>query len=181
MINEVETTRKCRCCGIEQDIKNYDLAGNRRPIHVCRKCRYAQQTIANLRNVPPAELSFKQSDRLRAAKEWLETCRQNTGYVTNTRGGGVSKVDFRDPQALVAMSVANKKQHEERVARAIALRQAFPDKVQPLNRTMIEACTPELLAESGYTFEEVYDWVSANIPEDDPAYEELLDKSFHIK
>ena len=79
------------------------------------------------------------------------------------------------------ISVANKKQHEERVARAIALRQAFPDKVQPLNRTMIGACTPELLAESGYTFEEVYDWVSANIPEDDPAYEELLDKSFHIK
>ena len=180
MTNEVETTRKCRCCGIEQDITNYDLAGNRRPIHVCRRCRYAQQTIANLRNIPPAELSFKQSDRLQKAKEWLETCRQNTGYVTNTRGGA-AKVDFSDPQALIAVSVANKKQHEERVARAIALRQAFPDKVQPLNRTMIEPFTPELLAESGYPFEEVYDWGSANIPADAPMYEELLDKSFHIQ
>lgn len=180
MINTIESTRKCRCCGIEQDIKNYDLAGNRRPVHVCRRCRYAQQTIANLRNVPANELSIKQADRLRTAKDWLETCRQNTGYVTNTRGA-TNKVDFSDPQALVAVAMANKKQHEERVARAIATRQAFPDKMQPLNRNMIEACSPELLAESGFTYTEVYDWVENNVPKDDPMYEELLDKSFHVK
>lgn len=180
MIKAIETTRKCRCCGIEQDINNFDLAGNRRPVHVCRRCRYAQQTVSNLRNVPAEDLTIKQADRLQGAKEWLETCRQNTGYVTNTRGTA-NRVDFRDPQALVAVAVANKKQHEERVAKAIAIRTAFPDKAQPLNRAMIEACPAELLAESGFTYNEVYDWIVANIPEDDPMYEELIDKSLHVK
>lgn len=98
-----ESTRVCKCCGFERSINDYDINNNGRPISLCKKCRRAQQTIANLRN--REMLSTKQSDKLIAAMQWLELCQQKTGYVSGSRVTH-SKIDFADPTEIAEMQKA---------------------------------------------------------------------------
>lgn len=179
MVERIGNTRVCRCCGIEREINNFDLGGNRKPIHVCRKCRYAQQTISNLRDVPTDKLSDKQRARFEDAQSWLDKCREATGYVTSSRRS-VSRVDFTNEQDIAAMNAAAAKKHSERVARAQALRAANPDTAVKLSRELLESCTATEIAEAGFTFAEVDAWIQNNIDKNDPIYDQLVDKAFHI-
>lgn len=92
-----ESTRVCKCCGIERSINEYDLNNNGRPIGVCRKCRRAQQTVSNLRSRDV--LSEAQHERLLESTRWLELCQQNTGYTPRSRAKR-DKIDFADPTEL---------------------------------------------------------------------------------
>ena len=102
-----ESTRVCKCCGIERSINEYDLNNNGRPIGVCRKCRRAQQTVSNLRNRDV--LSTAQHERLLESTQWLELCQQNTGYTPRSRAKH-DKIDFADPAELAELqrAIANR-------------------------------------------------------------------------
>ena len=179
MVEKFESTRVCRCCGIERDIANFDLGGNRKPIHVCRKCRYAQQTISNLRNLLPEELSERQTARLNESQEWLQKCKEATGYVTNTRRA-VERVDFTNQMDIAAMQAASAKKHDERVARAQALRAANPDTAVNLSNEMLMYNSGPQLAEAGFTYKEAEIWIKNNIDPSDPDYDALMDKTLEI-
>lgn len=92
-----ESTRVCKCCGLERSINEYDINNNGRPIRMCRKCRRAQQTISNLRK--REVLSDVQHERLVEATQWLELCQQKTGYTPGSRTRQ-SKINFADPIEL---------------------------------------------------------------------------------
>ena len=95
-----ESTRICKCCGLERQITDYDLNNNGRPIGMCKKCRRAQQTVSYLRN--RENLSTNQVESLRGATQWLELCHQATGYVSGSRTRH-GKIDFADPAELAEM------------------------------------------------------------------------------
>lgn len=98
-----ESTRVCKCCGIERSINEYDINNNGRPIRMCRKCRRAQQTISNLRNRDV--LSEAQHERLLEATQWLKLCQQNTGYIPGSRVRR-DKIDFADPSEIAKLQQA---------------------------------------------------------------------------
>lgn len=98
-----ESTRICKCCGIERSINDYDINNNGRPISLCRKCRRAQQTISNLHNY--VELSTTQQEKLSNATQWLELCKQKTGYVSGSRARR-DRIAFDDPNEIAEMQRA---------------------------------------------------------------------------
>lgn len=102
-----ESTRVCKCCGIERSINEYDLNNNGRPIGLCRKCRRAQQTVSNLRN--REVLSTRQTENLVRATEWLELCHQATGYTSGSRAKR-SSIDLGDPNEIAELQrvIANR-------------------------------------------------------------------------
>lgn len=149
---ENEISRKCKCCGTEQPIESFDLAANRRPIHLCRKCRYAQQTIANLRNVPPENLTARQQDRLQDATDWMQICYETTGFKTGTRRPA-NAVDFRDTSGLLHKQEEAKKLHHQRVQFGKQMREK--GQVPPLTLERLREFSGAQLAEFGYTGEDV--------------------------
>lgn len=165
----------CKCCGATKPLEAFSLGNNRRPIGVCKECRRQQQIIANYRNVPAAELTTTQALRYQTALEYMNRCKNATGFVT---GKYSSKIGMPTPSApsptgqsiknLTAKYVAAQ-QHRKQLEEL-----GVPTQAPTVE--MIRTCTAEFLVDCGYTQKECFDVLDNLITSNDPEYDTIWEK-----
>ena len=168
----MEGTKVCKCCGVENDLNEFDLSNSRKPISLCKPCRRAQQQISILSKLP--NKTEAQSARLQAAINYMAACNATTGFTT---GGYSSKVGINALGAKVPKLGDLHKQYAEAQKRRKLLEE---NGVVPSAPTLeiIMSQPIEFLVDCGYTADECFAVLDSEVNKDMPEYTEIEDKLF---
>lgn len=168
----MDGTKVCKCCGVEKEISEFDLSNSRKPISLCKPCRRAQQQISTLSKLQ--HRTEAQSARLQAAINYMMQCEADTGFTT---GGYSSKVGLSTVAAKVSKLGDLHKRYEEAQKRRKLLeengvRQSAPTLEIIMNQPI------DFLVDCGYTVDECYAVLDAEVNKEMPEYYEIEDKLY---
>ena len=168
----MEGLKVCKCCGVEKEISEFDLSNSRKPISLCKPCRRAQQQISILSKLP--KRTEAQAARLQAAINYMNNCNAVTGFTT---GGYSSRVGMNAVASKVPSVSDLHKRYEEAQKRRKLLEE---NGVKPPAPTLEIIMTQpvEFLVDCGYTANECYAVLDAEVNKELPTYDEIEDKLY---
>lgn len=172
----MDETKVCKCCGAAQPLNRFDRSNNGRPISLCRDCRRAQQTIANISNMPDNLLTESRTQRLQEALRYMQACKEKTGFETGsttksaTAANAVNKLQITSAATLKAKYIEAQERRKHAEAAGVTL--------QAPTLEMLKNSSIEFLVDMGYTAKECTDIIDAELNHDSDEYIALDDKLF---
>ena len=175
----MDETKRCKCCGDDLPISDFDRSNNGSPISLCKRCRRAQQKIANLSNMPDELMTLSRQQQLAEATQWMDACKKRTGFVTGTttRGCGNRVEGINVGKPITSHKMLENMYAEAQARRKRAETMGVPP-LQPPTLEMLRNSELELLIEYGYTAKECTDVIDAEVDHDSDEYCRLDDKFF---
>ena len=174
-----DTMKVCKCCGATKPLTTFDKSGSGKRKSICRDCRRAQQVINNFKR--REDLSPRQNQRLIDALNYMQQCKEVTGFET---GRYSSKVGSTVKTPTMAEDNGSSSMSLENIAyNAAAHRKILKEMgidLQPPTLELIVHSNVKFLVESGYTRDECFAVLDAEVNQDSDEYFELSDKLYHM-
>jgi hypothetical protein len=173
-----EETKVCKCCGATKPITSFDKCNTGKRISLCRECRRAQQTINNFKR--RNDLNDVQAQRLLNAIDYMQRCKEITGFET---GHYSSKVGSTVQSPTMAAGTTNTTSLENLAHKAAIHRAKLKSlgvDLQPPTLEVIVHSNVQFLVESGYTRDECFAVIDAEVNHDSDDYFDLSDKLYHM-
>lgn len=170
----MEGTKRCKCCGVEKEVSEFDLSNTKKPISICKPCRRVQQQINNLSKLKT--LTEAQSAKLKAAREYMMQCEASTGFVTGGYCSRVGAVSTKVQVATANVSIAAREQRYAAAQKRRAKQDAAGSPLRTPTLELLENCTVDDLIEYGYTAKECLDVLDTEVNKELPLYDEIFSK-----
>lgn len=169
-----EGTKTCKCCGLTVDVNAFDKSNTGKPIGICKQCRRQQQRINDLSR--RSTLSVAQQERLAEAINYMRACKQATGFETGKYSSRIGAVS-------TAVIIADREDLKDRAIKAQERRKRLTEQGIPLPAPSLE-CLVNLTAidliEAGYTFDECFKVLDAEVNRDNEAYDKIANKLYEM-
>lgn len=170
----MEGTKRCKCCGVEKEVSEFDLSNTKKPISLCKPCRRVQQQINNLSKLKT--LTEAQSAKLKAAREYMMQCEASTGFVTGGYCSRVGAVSTKMQIATAELSHTVLRQKYKEAQELRAKKEAAGVLQVPPTLDILENFSVSELINQGYRVDELYAVLESEVNKELPLYAELEDK-----